>query len=237
MNFAVVTFPGSTCDADCYHVIKNVLKEEVEYVWHNDQKLAKKFDCIILPGGASYGDYLRVGAMAGLSPIMKEIKEFAENGGLVLGIGNGFQILTEVGILPGAFIKNKDVKFVCKDAYIKIKNNETSFTNKYNLNQVVKLPVAHEQGNFVCDKETLETLKKDNQIVFKYSHKNGDINADSNFNGSVGSIAGIVNKEGNVLGMMPHPERCSENILGNEAGKLIFASILKDFKGGATSGN
>ncbi|SMB91609.1 phosphoribosylformylglycinamidine synthase subunit I [Desulfonispora thiosulfatigenes DSM 11270] len=237
MNFAVVVFPGSNCDADCFHVIKNVLHEEVEYVWHNEKKLPKQYDCIILPGGFSYGDYLRTGAIARLSPIMEEVKKFANNGGLVLGICNGFQILTEAGLLPGALVRNKNLKFICKDSYLKIENNKTIFTNMYNLDQVIKVPVAHGEGNFVCSEDTLAELKKNGQIVFKYSSPNGEVTEEENFNGSLESIAGIINKEGNILGMMPHPERCSENILGNDAGKLLFASIVKAFKGGTLSGN
>lgn len=236
MNFAVVVFPGSNCDADCFHVIKDVLGENVEYVWHGDKSFTKKYDCVILPGGFSYGDYLRTGAIAKFSPIMDEVINFANNGGLVLGICNGFQILTETGLLPGALVRNKDLKFICKDSYLKVENNQSNFTNLYEENEVVKVPVAHGEGNYICSDETLKELKENKQIIFRYSLEDGDVSEKANFNGSIENIAGIINKEGNILGMMPHPERCAEDILGNDAGKKLFVSIVKAFKGGALGG-
>lgn len=233
MKFAVIVFPGSNCDADCYHVVKDVIKQEVDYVWHQEKDFQEKYDCIILPGGFSYGDYLRTGSIARFSPIMDKVIEFANQGGLVLGICNGFQVLTEAGLLPGALVRNKDLKFICKDTYLKVENNQTPFTVDYEQGQVIQVPVAHGEGAYVCDETTLKELKANNQIVFRYSHSSGEVNEGCNFNGSTDNIAGISNKQGNVLGMMPHPERCAEAILGNDLGKYIFTSIVKWFAGGA----
>lgn len=227
MNFAVIVFPGSSGDIDCYDVVENVLKMKVDYIWHKEEKFQKNYDCVILPGGFSYGDYLRPGALASLSPIVAEVINYAKEGGLVLGIGNGFQILTEAGLLPGALIKNENLKFICKDVSLKVINNNTLFTNNYETEQVIKMPVAHENGCYVCSEKILQELKDNKQIVFQYS---------SSFNGSMENIAGIINKEGNVLGMMPHPERCAEGILGNEDGKKLFTSIINALKGGTFRG-
>ncbi|ABP67582.1 phosphoribosylformylglycinamidine synthase I [Caldicellulosiruptor saccharolyticus DSM 8903] len=225
MKFGVVVFPGSNCDSDCYHVIKDVINEHVEYIWHDyNEKL--DFDCIILPGGFSYGDYLRAGAIARFSKVMSRIEEFAQNGGLVIGICNGFQILTESHLLPGALIRNKNLKFICSDQYVKVVNNKTPFTNLYNENEVINLPIAHGEGNYVVDETTLQEMIKNEQIVLQYCDKNGNINDDTNPNGSVLNIAGICNKEKNVFGLMPHPERSSEKLLGCEDGKRVFLSII-----------
>ena len=225
MKFGVVVFPGSNCDRDCFHVAKNVLKENVDFIWHDDGSVAG-YDCIILPGGFSYGDYLRTGAIARFSPIMKAIEKYASNGGLVIGICNGFQILLEAGLLPGAMMGNKDLHFICKYVNIKVENVNTPFTNLGRKGQVLKIPIAHNEGNYYADEATLKKLKARDQIVFRYCDERGKVSPDSNPNGSLDDIAGICNEEGNVLGMMPHPERSSEGILGSVDGKLIFASIV-----------
>ncbi len=226
MRFGVVVFPGSNCDWDCFYVIKNVLNQPVKYIWHKDTKL-DGFDCIILPGGFSYGDYLRTGAIARFSSIMKQVSDFAQKGGLVIGICNGFQILLESGLLPGAMLRNKNLHFICKYVYVKIGNSETPFTNLCNRNQILRIPIAHNEGNYYIDKNGLKNLEKNRQIVFYYCDQDGAINEKSNPNGALANIAGIVNKGGNVLGMMPHPERSSEAELGSEDGLLIFRSIVK----------
>jgi phosphoribosylformylglycinamidine synthase len=236
MKFTVIVFPGSNCDADCYHVVKEVIKKDVDYVWHQEKDFQAEYDCLILPGGFSYGDYLRTGSIARFSPIMNKVIEFAEAGGLVLGICNGFQILTEAGLLPGALVRNKELKFVCKDTFLRVENDQTPFTSDYTKGQVIKIPVAHGEGAYVCDENTLKKLKENNQIVFRYSTSLGEVTASSNFNGSTDNIAGIVNEKGNVLGMMPHPERCAEAVLGNDFGKYIFTSIVKWLEGGAPGG-
>jgi phosphoribosylformylglycinamidine synthase len=224
-KFGVVIFPGSNCDHDCYYVIKHVLKERVEFIWHKDKDL-NNYDCIILPGGFSYGDYLRAGAIAKFSPVMNEVIKYANKGGLVIGICNGFQILLESGLLPGAMIKNKSLKFICKHVYLKVENNDTPFTNSYKTNEVIKLPIAHAEGNYYVDRDTLKELVDNRQILFRYSDKDGEIDEESNPNGSVYNIAGICNKGRNIAGMMPHPERGAEAILGNEDGRRLFESII-----------
>lgn len=217
MKFGIIIFPGSNCDQDCFYVIKHVLKQSVEFVWHADNNL-NKFDCVILPGGFSYGDYLRAGAIARFAGIMQSIKYFADRGGLVLGICNGFQILCEAGLLPGSLHNNKSLRFICRNIKIKVENNCTVFTKLYKKNQIVSIPIAHAEGNYVCDPKTLKKLKQNRQIIFTYSGENP--------NGSLGKIAGIINKRGNVLGMMPHPERVGETILGGTGGKILFESIM-----------
>lgn len=225
MKFGVVIFPGSNCDADCIHVVKNVLGQTTEYIWHKSGSV-DDFDVIILPGGFSYGDYLRSGAIARFSPIMNAVCEFAKAGGLVLGICNGFQILLEAGLLPGAMRKNKSLKFCCKDVYLRVENVNIPFTLKYEEGQVIRIPIAHSEGNYYCSDDILCELRENNQIVFKYCDKLGRATDETNPNGSVANIAGICNKNGNVLGMMPHPERCAEKILGCEEGRLLFESIV-----------
>ncbi|MFZ3063797.1 MAG: phosphoribosylformylglycinamidine synthase subunit PurQ [Nitrospirota bacterium] len=230
MKFGILVFPGSNCDHDCYHVIKHVLNCEAEFVWHKEKEL-KGFDVIIIPGGFSYGDYLRTGAIAKFSPVMNAVKKFAGKGGLIIGICNGFQILLEAGLLPGAMLRNKSLKFICKDIYIRIENTNTPFTNKCADKKVLRIPIAHAEGNYFADSETLSSLIKNQQIIFRYSDKSGNITDLANPNGSAENIAGICNKEGNILGMMPHPERCAEAILGNKDGRLIFESIINSAKG------
>lgn len=221
MKFAVLVFPGSNCDIDMYHAIKDELGEEVEYVWHTENSL-EGFDGVLVPGGFSYGDYLRCGAMANQSNVMKALKEFAAAGKPVLGVCNGFQILTEAGLLPGALLRNKNLKFMCRTVQLKVQNNETLFTNNYESSEVINIPIAHGEGNYYCDEETLAELKANNQIVFTYE---GD-----NPNGSLEDIAGIINKEGNVLGMMPHPERAANEIVGGADGLKLFKSIVKQWR-------
>jgi len=226
MKFGIVVFPGSNCDHDCFYVVNNVIKQPVEYIWHKDKEL-DGFNCIIIPGGFSYGDYLRTGAVGRFSPIMKEVVKFAKRGGFVIGICNGFQILLAAGLLPGAMLRNKNIHFICKHVHIKTENNETPFTNKFEKNQILKIPIAHNEGNYYIDGERLKELKENKQIIFRYCSPGGEINGRYNPNGALDNIAGIINKEGNVLGMMPHPERSAESILGSRDGRLIFESIIK----------
>lgn len=226
MKFGIVVFPGSNCDHDCYHAVKHVMGQEAEYIWHKTSDL-KGFDCIVFPGGFSYGDYLRAGAVAKFSPVLKEIKKFAAKGGLVLGICNGFQILCETGLLPGVLMRNSGLKFICKDVGLKVENVNTPFTTLYEEGQLLNIPVAHADGNYFADNETLRSLSGNGQIILRYSTKDGDINAEANPNGSVGNIAGITNKEKNVFGLMPHPERVMETTLGGTDGYLLFESIIK----------
>ncbi len=225
MKFGIVVFPGSNCDHDCYHIVKHVLGQEAEYIWHKGTEI-KGFDCLILPGGFSYGDYLRTGAIAKFSPVMKAVKEFAEAGGLVIGICNGFQILVEAGLLPGALMRNRDLKFICEDRYLRVESNGTPFTRLYKKGEVVKIPIAHADGNYFADEETLKRLQDNGQIIFRYCDADGDASEAANPNGSLLNIAGICNEKGNVLGMMPHPERCAEEILGNSDGKRVFESLI-----------
>jgi phosphoribosylformylglycinamidine synthase len=224
VKFGVVVFPGSNCDHDAYYSLKKVLGYDVNFLWHKDTDLMDS-DVIILPGGFSYGDYLRTGAIARFSPIMNPVISFAEAGGYVLGICNGFQILLEAGLLPGVMLKNKSLQFVCKDVYLTVENRDTIFTNEVNLDKKLKIPVAHGDGNYFADENTLKELVENRQIVFGYSSKNGKINEKDNPNGSVMNIAGIINKKGNVLGMMPHPERACNSVLSKTDGALIFNSI------------
>jgi len=225
MRFAIVVFPGSNCDRDCHYAANKVLGEKAVFVWHK----AKRFpdaDCVILPGGFSYGDYLRTGAIARFSPIMKHIVDFAGRGGLVIGICNGFQILLEAGLLPGAMLRNSGLRFICKYVHIKTENASTPFTASCGAGRVLEIPIAHNEGNFYIDGKGLKELEENGQIVFRYCEADGKVTKKANPNGAVSNIAGIVNKRGNVLGMMPHPERASESALGSEDGALIFKSII-----------
>ena len=217
MKFAVIVFPGSNCDLDMYHAVKDVLGEEAEYVFHTEISL-EGFDGVLLPGGFSYGDYLRCGSIAQFSPIMAEVKRFAEEGRPVLGVCNGFQVLVEAGLLPGVLMRNRDLKFMCKTVDLVVENNETMFTSEYAAQETIRVPIAHGEGNYYCDDATLAALKANGQIAFTYKE---------NPNGSVENIAGITNEAGNVLGMMPHPERAVEALLGGEDGKRLFTSIVK----------
>jgi phosphoribosylformylglycinamidine synthase subunit PurQ / glutaminase len=221
VKFAVIVFPGSNCDIDMYHAIKDELGEEVEFVWHDSESL-EGFDGVLLPGGFSYGDYLRTGAIARFSNVMKEVVKAANEGKPVLGVCNGFQILLEAGLLPGAMKRNESLKFICSQTQLKVVNNQTMFSNVYQPNEVITVPIAHGEGNYYCDEETLEKLKKNNQIVFTYEGTNP--------NGSLIDIAGIINEKGNVLGMMPHPERAVDELLGGADGLKLFQSIVKQWR-------
>lgn len=229
MNACVVVFPGSNCDQDCWHVLNDVMKTKVQYVWHKETSLPQ-VDLVVLPGGFSYGDYLRTGAIARFSPIMNAVKDHAAKGKPVIGICNGFQILLEVGLLPGAMLRNRSLKFVCKHVHIRTENNSTAFTNRLKKNETLNIPIAHGEGNYFCDEQTLEDLEQNRQIVFRYASENGELGDSFNPNGSLSHIAGIVNRKGNVLGLMPHPERASETVLGSEDGRKIWESILSGVK-------
>lgn len=221
MKFAVIRFPGSACDLDLYHAVTDILGEEAEYVSHEATDLSG-YDAILLPGGASYGDYLRAGAMAARTPVMEKVIRAAGEGKPVLGVGNGFQVLAEAGLLPGAFLKNRDGKFICRTVPVRVENNRTMFTAGYGEGEELRLPIAHGGGNYYCDEETYSRLKENKQIVLTYSEGNPD--------GSVGDIAGIANENGNVLGMMPHPERAAESLLGSEDGLKLFQSIVNEWR-------
>jgi phosphoribosylformylglycinamidine synthase I len=229
VKFGVIQFPGSTCDYDCFYALRDVLKVQVDFVWHRETNL-ESYNGIILPGGFSYGDYLRVGAIARFSPIMKAVKKYSDDGGLVLGICNGFQILLEADLLPGVLIKNNCLHFLCRYLYLKVENNSTPYTHLCEKEQVLKIPIAHGEGNYYVDKNTLRELIKNNQIVLRYCDAKGEITPEANPNGSIYNIAAVCNKGGNVLGMMPHPERCVEDCLGSSDGKYIFNSILDFIK-------
>lgn len=224
MKYGIVVFPGSNCDHDAFSSA-SLAGAMTEYLWHKDTQIPKDIDCIILPGGFSYGDYLRCGAIARFSPIMKEVIDFANIGGLVLGICNGFQILCESGLLPGTLLRNNSLTFKCKDVHLKTINNSTVYTSSLEMEEVITIPVAHGEGNYFADEETITELESENRIVFKYSELDGRVTKESNPNGSLKNIAGIINKSGNVLGMMPHPERYCESILGRNDGLKIFKSI------------
>lgn len=225
MKFGIVVFPGSNCDHDCYHILKHVLGQETKFIWHKESTLPQ-LDCMVLPGGFSYGDYLRCGSIAKFSPIIKEVARFADSGGLVIGICNGFQILLELGLLPGALMRNRSLRFICKEVSLRVENPKTPFTRKLKSQQVLKIPIAHADGNYYADKETMREMEENNQVIFRYSTDEGEVSDEANPNGSLGNIAGIANKKKNVMGMMPHPERYSESILGGTDGKFIFESIL-----------
>ncbi len=234
MNFGVLVFPGSNCDHDCAHAVSEGLGQDVRLIWHHDTSL-EGMDAVIVPGGFSYGDYLRTGAIAQFSPIMEPLKLFAAKGGLVLGICNGFQILLEVGLLPGVMMRNRDLAFICEDVYVKVENATTPFTNACQSGQILKLPIAHAEGNYYTDPVTLSSLQANAQVVFRYGTADGQVTPEANPNGSLDNIAGIRNAAGNVLGIMPHPERCAETVLGNQDGLLLFRSMVDAFTGVHTS--
>ncbi len=232
MKFGVVVFPGSNCDHDAYHAIENILKHPVEFIWHQSEDLAN-CDAVILPGGFSYGDYLRTGAIARFSPVMKSVERFARSGGLVLGICNGFQILLEAGLLPGAMMRNSGLRFICRHVYIRVEQTDTPFTNAAKKGQILKIPIAHSDGNYTADEAILEQLEKSRQIIFRYTTADGTGEAAGNPNGSMHNIAGICNRERNVAGLMPHPERAVEAALGSADGLVIFRSLVEAFVGAA----
>lgn len=225
MKFGVVQFPGSNCDFDAYHALKSVMKRPTVMLWHKDHDL-QGVDCVVLPGGFSYGDYLRSGAIARFSPLMQEVRAFARDGGHVLGICNGFQILLELGLLPGAMLRNKNLKFLCQHVHVRIENARTDFTRAGRKGQVLCIPIAHFDGNYYAPARTLADLERNGQVVFRYCDPDGNVTAEANVNGSLNAIAGIRNEAGNVLGLMPHPERASEARLGSVDGRTIFESLI-----------
>ncbi len=229
MKFGVVIFPGSNCDEDMIYVLEEVMEQEVVRLWHKESDL-QGVDGVFIPGGFSYGDYLRSGAIARFSPIMESIIEFANNGGFVFGVCNGFQILCESGLLPGALLANNNQKFVCKNVYIKADNHETTLTSEINTSKALQIPIAHGEGRYYADGKTITEMRKNEQILFRYCDEYGQLSQDFNPNGSVENIAGICNKNKNVYGMMPHPERASDDELGNTDGIVLFESILKNIK-------
>jgi len=232
MKFGVVVFPGSNCDHDAFHAIGQVLQKPVEFIWHQSQDL-QNCDAIILPGGFAYGDYLRTGAIARFSPVMSSVEKFAKSGGLVLGICNGFQILLEAGMLPGAMMRNSGLRFICRQVHIRVEQTDTPFTSATKAGQVLQIPIAHGDGNYTCDEATLAELGKNRQILFRYTTPDGSDDAAGNPNGSMGNIAGICNRERNVAALMPHPERAVESALDSDDGLVIFKSMVEALTGAA----
>jgi len=226
MKFGVVVFPGSNCDHDTYDVIAQVAQQPVTFLWHDSEAL-DGVDAVLVPGGFAYGDYLRTGAIARFSPVMQAVKRFAAGGGLVLGICNGFQILTEAGLLPGALMRNAGLKYICKQVHLRVETTDSPFTNQLKKGQVLKIPIGHMEGNYFCEPEELARLEAEDRIAFRYATGKGEITQDANPNGSLSNIAGILNRGRNVLGMMPHPDRSSEALLGSVDGWGIFASMME----------
>ena len=224
MKFGVIVFPGSNCDHDAYHVISKHVGQPVDFIWHRDTDL-RGYDAVIIPGGFSYGDYLRAGALARFSPVMNSVKEFAAKGNLVLGICNGFQILCEAGLLPGALIRNRELHFVCAHVNVRVESVNTPFTHELKPGNILSLPIAHAEGNYVCDDQTLAELHREDRIIFRYCDRDGQITDEANSNGSRDNIAGICNQKRNVLGLMPHPERACEDLLGSSDGREVFRSL------------
>jgi phosphoribosylformylglycinamidine synthase I len=231
MKFGVIVFPGSNCDKDCEQAARVVTGEPVRMIWHKEESLGD-VDAVIIPGGFSYGDYLRTGSIARFSPVMDSVIEFGRNGGMVIGICNGFQILLEAGLLPGALLRNAGLNFVCHDVYLRVENNATPFTNRYCENEVIRIPVAHGEGNYFIDPAGLAALEAHRQVVFRYVDECGCVTPEASPNGSIGNIAGICNREGNVLGLMPHPERLSEAVLGGTDGARVFLSMIEAWRKG-----
>src|SRR5258706_15279077 len=233
MKFGVVVFPGSNCDHDAYHALGQVLHQPVEFLWHQSEQVAG-FDAIVLPGGFAYGDYLRTGAIARFSPVMRGVEKFARAGGLILGICNGFQILCEAGLLPGVLTRNAGLRFICRQVYVRVENTETPFTGEAKSGEVLRIPIAHAEGNYFCDEATLAELERNRQIVFRYVTSEGREDATGNPNGSLANIAGVSNPERNVMGLMPHPERAVEAALGSADGLVIFRSLIQSLMRQAT---
>lgn len=225
MRFGIIVFPGTWSDADCFHAVVDDLGASARYVWHKDADLSG-VDCAVLPGGFSYGDYLRAGAIARFSPVMRAVEKFARDGGLVMGICNGFQILCEAGLLPGALMRNDHLQFRCQWTNLRVENDQTAFTNRCERGDILAVPISHGEGNYYADDATLDAMEANGQVVFRYCGADGEASAESNPNGSRRGIAGVTNREGNVLGMMPHPERCCDPLLGGTDGLAIFRSIL-----------
>ena len=231
MKTRIIVFPGSNCDHDAMHAVKNVLHNpDTEFIWHKEGSIGKNVDLVILPGGFAFGDYLRTGAIARFSPVMKDVISFANNGGTVIGICNGFQVLCESGLLPGVLIRNEALKFRCKWVNLRSENTDTRFTNSLPPGEVITIPIAHGEGLFMADPHVIDELETNKQIVFRYTSANGEITSEANPNGSVNNIAGIINKRGNVFGMMPHPERACEAMLGSADGRKIFSSLMRHFE-------
>ncbi len=226
MKFGVLVFPGSNCDHDTYHVIAEVARQPVTFLWHDSDDLCG-VDAVVVPGGFAYGDYLRTGAIARFSPVMQAVQRFAAGGGLVLGICNGFQILTEAGLLPGALMRNAGLRYICKQVHLRVETADCPFTNQLVKGEVLKIPIGHMEGNYFCMQDELARLEAEDRIVFRYATAAGEVSAVANPNGSLGNIAGILNDKRNVLGMMPHPDRSSEQLLGSADGKKIFASMVE----------
>jgi len=225
MRFGVIVFPGSNCEMDCYHVIDKVLGQPVRYVWHQERDLGD-LDCLVLPGGFSYGDYLRCGAIARFSPVMEAVKDFAAGGGLVIGICNGFQILLEAGLLPGAMLRNTSLSFICRFVHLRVENERTPWTGRAERGQVLRIPIAHGEGNYTAGEELLDEMERRGQVILRYCDPRGEVTPASNPNGSARNIAGICNEGFNVFGLMPHPERASEEMLGSIDGLVIWESVL-----------
>jgi phosphoribosylformylglycinamidine synthase len=225
MTFGVVVFPGSNCEQDAYHAATDVLGQDAKYIWHKDTDL-KGADVVVLPGGFAHGDYLRVGAMARFSPIMASVKEFAANGGPVVGICNGFQILLEAGLLPGAMLRNRSLKYQCEFVHVRVEQTDTPFTSGARAGQVLRLPIGHGEGNYFAPPELLQKIEANRQVVLRYCDANGHVDDQSNPNGSVNAIAALCNEKRNVLGMMPHPERACEPLLGGDDGRILLASVV-----------
>jgi phosphoribosylformylglycinamidine synthase subunit PurQ / glutaminase len=232
MKFGVVVFPGSNCDHDAHHAIGNVLQKPVEFIWHQSEEL-QNCDAIILPGGFSYGDYLRTGAIARFSPVMKSVEKFANSGGLVLGVCNGFQILLEAGLLPGAMMRNSGLRFICRPVHVRVEDTNSPFTCAAAKGQILRMPIAHSDGNYTCDEATLAELEKNQQVLFRYTTPDGKEDAAGNPNGSMANIAGICNRARNVAGLMPHPERAVETALDSNDGLVIFQSMIEALVGAA----
>ncbi len=224
-RIAVLVFPGSNCDHDAYHAAKHVFGQDAHFVWHKEESVGDA-DLVIVPGGFSYGDYLRSGAIARFSPVMKDVVRHANAGGLVMGVCNGFQVLCEAGLLPGALLRNASLRFVCRDAHLRVENADTPFTNQAASGAILTIPVAHGDGNYTADEATLDALEAEGRVVFRYVDTSGEVTPQANPNGSARNIAGIVSERGNVLGMMPHPERCVEAVLGGADGAVVFRSAL-----------
>jgi phosphoribosylformylglycinamidine synthase subunit PurQ / glutaminase len=226
MKFGVLVFPGSNCDHDAYHVIAEIAHQPVTFLWHDSEDL-QGVDAVLVPGGFAYGDYLRTGAIARFSPVMQAVKKFADRGGLVLGICNGFQILTESGLLPGALMRNAGLKYICKQVHLRTETTNSAFTNQLTKGQVLEIPIGHMEGNYFCTPEVLRQLEAEDRIAFRYATPTGETTREANPNGSLGNIAGILNEKRNVLGMMPHPDRSSEKLLGSSDGWQVFSSMIE----------
>ena len=227
MKFAVCVFPGSNCDYDTYYVIRDVLEKEVEFVYHEEKDLSR-YDCIVLPGGFSFGDYLRPGALASRTPLAEAVYESAQRGKLIIGICNGFQILTELHLLPGALLPNLNMRFVCKDVLLRVENGDTHFTKELDRGELLRIPIAHHDGRYYVEDDELREMEERGQILFRYVDERGEASEKANPNGSVSNVAGVMNREGNVFGMMPHPERASEDILGSHDGLMLWYSLISD---------